>query len=91
MFDVYSTNIIIINGGEERNYLMRSFMNLVGVLPAMIIFKLVFLGIWGFVVFDPKLKNIESIFSFSLLLLCDIVYIHFMYFHNFQIIKIINS
>lgn len=44
IYDIVSTYILLNNGGEEMNFIMLYFINLFGVLPGLIIAKLIALG-----------------------------------------------
>lgn len=88
IFDVISTHIIISNGGYEVNSIMRQFMEIFGVVPAMIIWKGIVLTALFILIFFLKSQSEKRLFVYSVIA-ANVVYTYFMYTENFRILLMI--
>ncbi len=87
IFDIYSTVIILDNGGTEVNPVMNFFMNLIGVVPSLLLTKI--LALTAAFILAFKCKSKELPFYSTLLIIVNIFYVHMLYTNNYYYLKII--
>jgi len=92
IYDAYSTRILLLNGAEEANIMMNWFMDIVGIIPAMIIAKSIFLCIFfviGLLCFKEKCTNREQKFIFASYIISISIYSYVMLTRNYPMMKML--
>jgi Domain of unknown function (DUF5658) len=84
LFDIYSTNILVSKAGLEMelNPLMRSLMNIFGVLPALIIFKSIFISLTIIIFIISKNNKKNRLILIRIFGAITLVYLFTMIFAN---------
>lgn len=61
ILDIYTTHKVLSQGGRELNPLLDKLMDRIGVLPALVLTKLIVIVSFGFVLFNNPVVSISAL------------------------------